>query len=673
MIIVAIIATTAGAFFYMQYRGEEVPIYKAETKVLIDTRNPQDFVFYRSLQDISLDMTTQMDLIKTKPVLSSVVKKLGLTDKSEGDPEFKAALDRLQGSIEIQPLSDLKGKASKNPYMTSRIIVISATDPDPKMAMDIANAVAQAYIEQDRLSRFKASQETIKWLTEQLTELRTKLELAEAAFQNFKTREGIITLDSKRTEEINQMSQFSSGYMDIKLNLTRIESIINKIESDSNSNLTIPVALLSTSNLQRLGNELVRLEDELENKRRLGFTDKYPEVVKLKNQIQFIKQSILTELKQQREFLRAQEKAFLEQQEERRRKALSLNAKELQYLTLEREVKTNQELYNTLLAKVKEISLVRDADINNIRIVEPAEMPMFPITRSSKGPKIVLTLAAFLGLFLGIVYAFIVDYLETGIRTPDDVIGYLGVPVLGIVPHIPKLNKNKSFLVSSDNPRSPFAEAYRNLRTNLIYSGANPMKRILVTSATPGEGKSLTAANLALVMSKAEKSVLLIDADLRRPMVHHIFRVDRYRGLSSVLEGELSVEDAIFNIEGTTLNVMPAGRLPKEPAELLSSVKMNQLLDQLSEEFDLIILDTAPILGMTDTIVLSKEVDKTILVIRAAKTSRRTVQMAISSLEQIGVNVYGVILNDVNVKKDRYYHDYYRYYYTPYAERDSKQ
>lgn len=672
LIITAIIMTMSAAFLYMRLKGKAPDMYQAQVKVLIEPKRPQDIVFYSSAQNISLDMITQMELIKTTPVMSAVVKKMGLTKAPEGTPEFNFAVKQLQGSINIS-FAEPKDRSSKTYFYSNKIIIISAISPDPVQAKEIANTVAQAYIDQDRLSRLQAGQDAIRWLTDQLAELKTKLEASETAFQRFKTREGIVTLDNKRSEELSQLSQYTANYINIKADILRIESIINKIESEKSGEINIPIALLNTATLQRLGTELSNLEAELVNKKRLGFTDKYPEVIKLKDSIKQTKQAILAELKQQRDFLKAQENSFLAQQEAKRNEALKLNAKELEYLNLEREVRTNQELYNTLLTKVKEISLVGDADLNNIRIVEPADMPMFPLKSSTKDPKVIMALAGVLGLFLGLGYAFLLERLENTIRTPDDIAQYLGLPVLGIIPRIPKAKKDRPTLVVASNPKSPSAEAYRNLRTNIIFSNnESPSKTIMITSAGPGEGKSITSANLALALAKAGKNVVIIDADLRRPMLHQVFKVNRNSGLSSVLEGEISISDAIIKTDEPNLSIIPAGKLPKDSAEILGSDKMKEVINYLKNLYDIIIFDSAPILGMSDSVILSAEADKTVMVIRANLVSRRALQMAVANLEQIGIMVYGVVLNDVNVKRDRYYHEYYRYYYSPYEDKKSK-
>ena len=670
IIITAIVVTMAAAFLYIRLRGKEPNIYKAQVKVLIEPRDMQDMVFYRSVQDISLDMSTQMELIKTTPVIVSVVKKLELTKYPEGTPEFMYATKQLQASIDIKFAESLD-KSVRNPYILNRIIIISVIDLDPYKAQKLANAVAQAYIDYDRLSRFQAGQDAIRWLTDQLADLKIKLQTSESSFQDFKSREGIVTLDSKRTEELTQISQLSSNYMDIRLNLVKIETIINKTESDKNSDLNIPVALLNNDTLKQLGNQLSSQEAELDSKRKQGFTDKYPEVIKLKNSIQSTKHGILAELKQQRDFLRAQEKSFLIQQETQRQEALKLNAKELQYLNLEREVRTNQELYNTLLTKAKELSLISDADLNKIRIIEPAELPMFPMKSSSRDPKLIMILAAIMGIFLGIAYSFLLERFENSIRTPEDIAYYLGLPVLGIVPRMPKTKKDKPSLIVVANPKSAPAESYRSLRTSLLYSDTNPMKTILITSAGPGEGKSITTANLGLALAKSNKNVLIVDADLRRPMMHNLFGLNRNAGLSSVLEGEASLESVIVKINEIDLSILPSGRLPKEPAEILGSEKMKDFIAKVSNIYDIVLFDSAPILGMTDTMVLAKEVDKTIMIIKVGQVSRKALRMAISSLDQLGVQIYGSVLNNVDVKRDRYYNEYYHYYYSSYEDKEA--
>jgi len=334
-------------------------------------------------------------------------------------------------------------------------------------------------------------------------------------------------------------------------------------------------------------------------------------------------------------------------------------------------------MYNTLLSKVKELSLAGEADLNNIRIVEPAELPGEP----AGSDKLTLALGGFMGLFMGIGFAFFLKYLENTIRTPEDVEEHLELSVIGVIPQVAEAHKSKQpLLILKDNPKNAAAEAYRSLRTNLLFSGlksssadsgADPPghpKTIVITSAGPGEGKSFTAANLGMAMAQAGHKVLLMDADLRRPMVHKIFGVSRATGLCTGLVGEATLEEAVVETDVPNLSILPTGKVPANPTEILGSEQMVGLLQTVKEQYDIVLLDSAPVLGMADTVVLASEADAVIIVIKTGAATRKALKLALAQLERVDAQICGVVLNDVDIRRDRYYDYYYYYYYSPYED-----
>jgi len=377
-------------------------------------------------------------------------------------------------------------------------------------------------------------------------------------------------------------------------------------------------------------------------------------------------QKILSELKQQRDFLQAQEKSFLNLQESKREDALELSRKELEYLALEREVITNREMYNTLLAKVKELSLAGESDLNNIRIVEPAGLPTIAMGNRNT----TLLLGGVLGLFLGIGLAFFLEYLENTVRTPDDVAQHLGLSVLGVVPQIAEANGTEvPPIIVQEGARDVPAEVYRSLRTNLFFSGTeNSLKTIMIASAGPKEGKSITVANLGVVLAQAGQKVLLVDADLRRPRLHRIFEADRSVGLLTVLTDEATLDEAVVETDIPNLSILSSGKLPVNPSEILGSAQMKDLIARVRDQYDVVLFDSAPILGRTDAAVLAAETDGTILVIKTGEATRKALKMVVTQLERVEAQICGVVLNSVDVKKDRYYYYYYYYYYSPYDD-----
>ena len=288
--------------------------------------------------------------------------------------------------------------------------------------------------------------------------------------------------------------------------------------------------------------------------------------------------------------------------------------------------------------------------------MEPAELPVAP----AGGEKMTLIFGGILGLFLGGGLAFFLKYLENSIRTPDDVGQHLNLPVLGIVPRISGAQASRTpCLVLPENSKTAPAEAYRNLRTNILFSGnGNKPRTIVVASTEPGEGKSLTVANLGMALAQAGQKVLLVDADLRDPMLHEVFGVDRNTGLSAVLAGELSLDDAIAETDIHNLSILTSGSVPDNPSEILGSDQMRDIIHHIRERYGIVLLDSALVLGITDTSVLASESDAVLMVIKTGAATRRALGIAIAQLELVGAKICGVVLNDVDVRRDRYYHCY---------------
>ena len=692
LIVAAVLVTLSATVLHLR---RQVPVYQAQARIIIEPRQVTEVFSSQSVFFGTdwLDLETQIVAITTTPVLAMAVRQLGLTTAPEGSLEFSHAVNALRGSVAVKLIENTK------------MATITATALIPERARDIANAVAQGYIDQDRLSRLQTGRDAVRWLSVQLADLKIKLKQSEEVFQEFKEREKIVTLDDRRTEESMEIARLNASYITARANRLEIEAIIDKLESESGLNLSIPIALLDTPVLQTLGTELSKLQAELADKKK-DFKDTYPGVIELKERIQLKEQKILAELKRQRDFLEAQEQLLLAQQESKRSETLKLGRKELEYLTLEREVTTNRGMYNALLSKVKELSLGGETDLSNIRIVEPAELP----SAATGNKTMTLVFGGMLGLFLGIGFAFFLKYLENTIRTPDDVEQHLNLPVLGVVPRVSEARESKTpLLLLKGNPKSAPAEAYRSIRTNILFSrlesspthnsidsltnrpidqstnrpidqstnrptdqSTHP-RTIVITSAGPKEGKTFTVANLGMALAQAGQKVLLVDADLRRPMLHRVFNLNRGKGLSTVLAEEITLDEAIEETPVPNLSVLTTGSVPANPSEVLGSAQMRDIMDSVREQYDVVLLDSAPVLGMTDTAVLASECDTVAMVIKTGEATRKALKMAIAQLEQVGAKICGVVLNDVDIGRDRYYYYYYYYYYySPYGDDEDR-
>ena len=343
---------------------------------------------------------------------------------------------------------------------------------------------------------------------------------------------------------------------------------------------------------------------------------------------------------------------------------LDLQTRNIRYSILKREVDTNRQLYDGLLQRLKEIGVAGGVGINNISVIDKAQVPLLPFKPNLKNN---VSIGLAIGLIVGLMVAWLLEYLDDSIRFADDVERETGAAVLGVVPKFTAADASKPgrvAMVPHEDPTSAFAEAYRSVRTALQFSTASGApRRLVVTSSSKNEGKSTTALALAINFAQLGKPVLIIDADLRNPVLHKLLKIDNSRGLSNYLSGNMGALQAIHNTTVPNLFVMTTGPLPPNPVELLSGMKMLTLLSQCEEHFAHVIVDGPPVLGIADAIVLCNQVDNSVFVIESAKTRKGHAKAALKRLYQAGVHPLGVILTKIDAYHDLYgYHTYYYQY-----------
>jgi len=345
------------------------------------------------------------------------------------------------------------------------------------------------------------------------------------------------------------------------------------------------------------------------------------------------------------------------------RDALELNRQAIEYSVLKRDVETNQRLYESLLTRLKETNLSGTSEANNVMLLDKAEVPLKPAK-----PIVPLNIAmsAFVGLILGVGLALLTDLLDNTVKNTEEVEAATDVPVLGTIPIIRTANKRDRDTITISNPGCPIAERYRGLRTNVVFSGkAGEPRSLLITSANPSEGKTITTSNLAITMAHAGSRVVLIDADLRRPSIHSVFGLDNSVGLSSYLIGEADIDQVVQKTAEDNLMVIPCGVIPPNPSELLGSSRMPELISKLKASFDVVMIDTPPVLAVTDAAVLAAFVDQVVQVVLSGSTTKDAARMCKESLASVGAHIIGTVLNRFDPKAhggSRYRYYYYTYY-----------
>ena len=382
--------------------------------------------------------------------------------------------------------------------------------------------------------------------------------------------------------------------------------------------------------------EISRIDTELATlSKRYG--PKHPKIIRLTSQLSVLREQLGKEKK----------------------RVLELNKKSIQFTVLEREVETNKNLYQIMLRRLKETNLEVSMKGNNLSIIEKAQLPSVPIRPKKKRT---VMLAVLLGLFTGIGVAFFLEYLDDTIQTPEDV-ERLALPLLGTIPTIPSELAKDRGKISFMEPKTSVSEGYRNIRTGVQFATAGKKNPIfLVTSAHVGEGKTLTASNLAITLAQTDHSTLLIDCDLRKPSMHQTFGLRKSIGLTNYLVGKASWEEVACDVKIPNLTVIPSGVIPPNPSELLSSEAMKAFLENARERFDFVILDSPPLLPVTDSALLSSVVTGVVLVIRSGITGLREIEKVQETLKQSKSQLIGIVLNDLNLRRTGYGYSYYYYY-----------
>jgi polysaccharide biosynthesis transport protein len=441
-------------------------------------------------------------------------------------------------------------------------------------------------------------------------------------------------------------------------------------------------AVLSNANLQPLRTQLADLQRQ---QARLAETlgDKHPEMVRLRAEIRALEDKIGAEtqnaihsVETDYETAKQQEASLQASMEGVKREMLDLNNQTVEYEVLKRDVEANKALFRNLTTRSKETGLESELKATNIRITEKAEIPRAPYLPNRPRN---YQLAVIIGLAIGLGLTVLVEQLDNTLKTPEDVKQHLDLPFLGMVADVSTRRAGPNAPPASPiilkNPRSALAESYRVVRTNIMFSSTETTGRALaVSSVNPSEGKSTTVVNVAASLTQNGARALVIDADLRRPTLHQHFGLSNAPGLSDLIVGKATVAEAVRATSFKGLEVLPCGYIPPNPAELLGSAAMRDLLTALRAHYDWILLDTPPILAIADTPVLSRWVDGVILVVAAERTGRPAIERTIDQLSRVGGKVLGIVLNRVDLERNsyyfgQYYGEYYRSYYADGASR----
>lgn len=674
----------------------QTPVYEAYASISVNKADANLITFKDSLPMVDYydptDLDTEVRVLQSDLLALQVIHQLNLDKRPEfggkpGTRQPNLAPDPLQADSGRMTglLGAFKGNLRASAVPNSRIIEIRYRSTDPQLAASAVNTLIATYTEQNFKTKFESTMQASDWLSKQLVDLQMKVETSQEKLVRYQKDHEILGIDEKQniiTQKLDELNKELTAAESDRMQKEAVyrmtqsgdpETVVSVIATDS------PATSGTSALLERLQQQQADLKIQVAELS-TQFGPAYPKVAQLNNQLKEIEHQIQLETRKTVDHVRSQYDAAVQRQtmlrsamEKQKQEANKLNESAIEYSLLKRDFETNRTLYEGLLEKLKEAGVTAGLRSNNIKVLNPARPPAGPVEPNIPRN---FAFALVLGLISGIGLAFLLEGMDNTVRTTEQAQIISQLPSLGMIPLGSRSSVNGTGkrlalttssrevveLVTQVRPQSQMAESYRALRTSLLLSNlGSPPKTIMVTSARPQEGKSTTAINSAIVLAQKGVRVLLIDADLRRPSVHKTLGIGPRSGLSNVLTGSATLDQTITTSPILpNLFVIPAGSPPPNPAELLASTNMRDVLADLRERFDHIVIDTPPTLSVTDAVVLSPRVDAIILVIRSGQTTKQALRRARDILMQVNAHVTGVLLNAVDLTSPDYYY-YYEY------------
>ena len=688
----------------------QTPVYQARTTIEIQNLN-ENFLSMRDVNPtanegaenpLASDLQTQVNILQSESVLGQVIAKLDLGTKLAAEKDhgrlsaWRQAL-HLPESKPASAVEDTLRLVARNlkvrTQVNTRLVEILYDSTDPLLAAAIANTLTAEFIRQNLDSRWQTTQKTGEWLTAQMEDVRIKLEKSEEQLQAYARAAGLMFTSEKDNvadEKLRQLQQeLSRAQADRVIRQSKYELATTASADSLPEVLDDPTLKDYQVKLTDLRRQLAEFSSTL--------TPSHPSVRKIQAQVTSLevaremeRANVTRRIQNEFESAQRREKLLAASYDAQARVMTEQSAKVTHYNILKREVDNNRQLYDSMLQHVKEAGIASALHASNVRVVDPARPPARPYK-----PSLLLNsiLGLFAGGFFGIVFIVMRERADRSIQSPGEASLYLDVPELGVIPSADAA-RSRSFayyrqargaeskktekqnrktpveLVTWKRQPSVLADSFRSTLASILYTGENGDRPrvIALTSANPREGKTTVASNLALALAEIGQRVLLIDGDLRKPRLHEIFHVSNAWGLSDLLDGTKPIEGSVAMLAGTgysELYVLPAGSAASSISHLLHSPRALELLQRMRQEFDMVIIDTPPMLQIPDARVLGRLVDGVILVVRSARTTKETAAAASQRLADDGTRVLGTVLNEWDPRNAS--HTGYGYGYQPYS------
>jgi capsular exopolysaccharide synthesis family protein len=689
-VVLAVFVLTTAAVMIQGYSN--VRMFQAQARLLIEDERATAVpglgpeVYY---EDPEPYYKTQYRILKGRELARRVVRKVNLAAVPEfnGTAEVPATpataiaevksriLARLRPAPEPEAphvdetadesalVSQFLSRVDVVPVTGSKLVDVYFTALDPEFAANATNTLADEYVEQNLEVKLQSTQNMLEWLDRELATQQQKVEQSERELAEYRDKQNAMSLDDKNNIVLSRLNALNDAVLRARTTRIEKEALYNQVKSiqGTASPDAIPV-VSSNPQIQAIKNHLAELQrQKAQLSERYG--DKHPEMQKVnaslsdaRHQLELETAKALQSVKNEYDRAVLEERTLAQNLEAAKADVQDLSRKSVTYNVMEREARSNRTVYEALLQREKELRVSSNSRANNVRVVDHAEVPKAPITPSKRRTWL---LSLVVGIVASVAVAYGLDYMNDTVKTPEDVTRILKLPFLGLIPAV---RGDKQPILASSHVPHDFGEAFRALRTALVarYTSEGT-KTVIVTSAQPLEGKTTTACNIAMALAYGGSRVLLVDADMRRPGLHRPLRLTNDRGLSQVLIGQARVRDVIQRTVDPNLLAITAGRTPPNPSELLGSERMKTLISNLHHgPFDWIVIDTPPVLAVTDAVILAPLVTGVTFVVGAEMTRRRLAERALEIILSSRPKSTAVVLNKVDFARNRYY--YSRYY-----------